>query len=224
MPTVNALFSHQISVIMGDFPLFTALTHLVGLGDLEALQAADARVNRDDAGEMRQLAVTDPLSLYRARILRSHSLQDASLSDRCELGPFPALEQYFGALVRSGRSRMAFQIADDCWITASRWKPQASRQPRPARAQGDTPLIHALRAMSPSSPQEVERLFDNETVTDDDIASVVERPTRMAGSRTRERGVTSSSERAHRRAQGFAGHGSAPVATPSISYVMERHS
>jgi len=39
MPTVNALFSHQISVIMGDFLYSTALTHLVGLGDLAALQA-----------------------------------------------------------------------------------------------------------------------------------------------------------------------------------------
>jgi len=29
MPTVNALFSHQISVIMGDFLYSTALTHLV---------------------------------------------------------------------------------------------------------------------------------------------------------------------------------------------------
>ncbi len=37
MPTVNALFSHQISVIMGDFLYSTALSHLVAVGDLEAL-------------------------------------------------------------------------------------------------------------------------------------------------------------------------------------------
>ena len=36
MPTVNALFSHQVSVIMGDFLYSTALTHIVQLGDLEA--------------------------------------------------------------------------------------------------------------------------------------------------------------------------------------------
>src|SRR5437667_8377320 len=32
MPTVNALFSHQVSVIMGDFLYSNALTHLVALG------------------------------------------------------------------------------------------------------------------------------------------------------------------------------------------------
>ena len=35
MPTVNAAFSHQISVIMGDFLYSSALTQLVGLGDLK---------------------------------------------------------------------------------------------------------------------------------------------------------------------------------------------
>jgi octaprenyl-diphosphate synthase len=61
MPTVNALFSHQISVIMGDFLYSTALTHLVGLGDLAALQALTRASTEMTLGEMRQLAVTDPL-------------------------------------------------------------------------------------------------------------------------------------------------------------------
>src|SRR5438552_16752896 len=39
MPTVNSLFSHQISVIMGDFLYSTALTRLVAIGNLDALRA-----------------------------------------------------------------------------------------------------------------------------------------------------------------------------------------
>ena len=39
MPTLNSLFTHQISVIMGDFLYSIALTKLVALGDIEALRA-----------------------------------------------------------------------------------------------------------------------------------------------------------------------------------------
>ncbi len=61
MPTVNALFSHQISVIMGDFLYSTALTHLVGLGDLASLQALTRASTDMTLGEMRQLGVIHPL-------------------------------------------------------------------------------------------------------------------------------------------------------------------
>lgn len=47
MPTLNSLFSHQISVIMGDYLYSTALTRLVALGDIDALRA-DAGVNGND--------------------------------------------------------------------------------------------------------------------------------------------------------------------------------
>jgi octaprenyl-diphosphate synthase len=38
MPTVNSLFSHQVSVIMGDFLYSRALTALVELGDVDVLR------------------------------------------------------------------------------------------------------------------------------------------------------------------------------------------
>ena len=62
MPTVNAMFSHQVSVIMGDFLYSSALTHLVALGDVEALQALTRASTEMTLGEMRQLAVSDPLA------------------------------------------------------------------------------------------------------------------------------------------------------------------
>src|SRR5688572_3573717 len=39
MPTLNSLFSHQISVIMGDFLYSIALMKLVNVGDLDVLRA-----------------------------------------------------------------------------------------------------------------------------------------------------------------------------------------
>jgi octaprenyl-diphosphate synthase len=48
MPTLNSLFSHQISVIMGDFLYSSALTRLVSAGNLDALRAAHARFDGDD--------------------------------------------------------------------------------------------------------------------------------------------------------------------------------
>ena len=62
MPTLNTLFTHQISVIMGDFLYSVALSRLVGLGDIAALRALTRASTEMTVGEMRQLAVNDSLS------------------------------------------------------------------------------------------------------------------------------------------------------------------
>ena len=48
LPTVNSLFSHQVSVIMGDFLYSRALEALVALGDLELLRVLTERLERAD--------------------------------------------------------------------------------------------------------------------------------------------------------------------------------
>ena len=55
MPTINALFSHQISVIMGDYLYSRAVIELVRLGDLEPLRVLSRVTNEMTVGEMRQL-------------------------------------------------------------------------------------------------------------------------------------------------------------------------
>ena len=62
MPTLNSLFTHQISVIMGDFLYSIALTKLVTLADIDALRALTRASTEMTIGEMRQLAVNDSLS------------------------------------------------------------------------------------------------------------------------------------------------------------------
>ena len=115
MPTVNALFSHQISVIMGDFLYSTALTHLVGLGDLEALQALTRASTEMTLGEMRQLAVTEPLRFTEREYYDLIRSKTASLMrTACELGALAGARRHGAALGDFGENLgMAFQIADD---------------------------------------------------------------------------------------------------------------
>jgi octaprenyl-diphosphate synthase len=227
MPTVNALFSHQISVIMGDFLYSTALTHLVGLGDLEALQALTRASTEMTLGEMRQLAVTDPLRFTEREYYDLIRSKTASLMrTACELGALSGARQYFGALGTFGENLgMAFQIADDLLDYREQMETTGKPSGLDLREHKVTlPLIHALRAMSASSRQEVERLFDSETVTDDDIASVVRIVDENGGfDYARARG-DEFAERAHDALTDLPDTVARRSLTASISYVMERHS
>jgi octaprenyl-diphosphate synthase len=227
MPTVNALFSHQISVIMGDFLYSTALTHLVGLGDLEALQALTRASTEMTLGEMRQLAVTQPLRFTEREYYDLIRSKTASLMrTACELGALAGARQYSAALGDYGENLgMAFQIADD--LLDYREEKETTGKPSglDLREHKVTlPLIHALREMSPSSRKEVERLFDNESVTDEDIAAVVRIVEENGGfDYARERG-DEYAEKAHDALADLPDTVARSSLTASISYVMERHS
>jgi octaprenyl-diphosphate synthase len=227
MPTVNALFSHQISVIMGDFLYSTALTHLVGLGDLEALQALTRASTEMTLGEMRQLAVTEPLRFTEREYYDLIRSKTASLMrTACELGALAGARRYGAALGDFGENLgMAFQIADDLLDYREQKETTGKPSGLDLREHKVTlPLIHALREMSPSSRKEVERLFDSETVTDDDIASVVRIVEENGGfDYARERG-DEYAEKAHDALSDLPDTVARSSLTGSISYVMERHS
>src|SRR5438876_695443 len=115
LPTVNSLFSHQVSVIMGDFLYTRAHAALVDVGDLEFLRILTTVANELTIGEMRQLAAVDGLEFseddYFA-LIRSKTA--VLLSAACETGALCGAARYRSALARYGeRLGMAFQIADD---------------------------------------------------------------------------------------------------------------
>jgi octaprenyl-diphosphate synthase len=227
MPTVNALFSHQVSVIMGDFLYSTALTHLVGLGDLDALQALTRASTEMTLGEMRQLAVTDPLRFTEREYYDLIRSKTASLMrTACELGALSGARRYGEALGSFGENLgMAFQIADD--LLDYREEKETTGKPSglDLREHKVTlPLIHALRQMSPSSRKEFERLFERETVSDEDFASVVRIVDENGGfDYARERGEEYA-EKAHDALADLPDTVARRSLTASISYVMERHS
>jgi octaprenyl-diphosphate synthase len=227
MPTVNALFSHQVSVIMGDFLYSTALTHLVGAGDLEALQALTRASTEMTLGEMRQLAVTDPLAFTEREYYALIRSKTASLMrTACELGALSGARRHCDALGDFGENLgMAFQIADD--LLDSREQKETTGKPSglDLREHKVTlPLIHALREMSLSSRKEVERLFEREDAEDEDIAAVVKIVEESGGFvYARERGEEFA-ERAHDALSNLPDTVARRSLSASISYVMERHS
>src|SRR5256714_15396646 len=55
VPTLNALFSHQVAVVMGDYLYSPAIIALVRLGDREALRVVCPAANALTVGESGQL-------------------------------------------------------------------------------------------------------------------------------------------------------------------------
>ena len=227
MPTVNAKFSHQISVIMGDFLYSSALTDLVGLGDIEALQALTRASTEMTLGEMRQLAVTQPLDFGEEEYYDLIRSKTASLMrTACELGALSGARNYQATLGEFGENLgMAFQITDD--LLDYREVKETTGKPSglDLREHKVTlPLIHALREMSAESREAVERLFRNDDVSDADIAAVVRIVEETGGFEyARARGE----EFAERAEEALADLPDSPARTAlsnAVSYVMERHS
>ncbi len=176
MPTVNALFSHQVSVIMGDYLYLRALRELVTLGDLEAMRAITLASNEMTLGEMRQLSAFDALAFtehdYETLIrAKTGSLFMAA----CDVGALCGAPQHRDALVRFGeRLGMAFQVADDLLDYTEGQEMTGKPSGLDLKEHKMTlPLIAALREMPNGDRRRVEDLFATATPDDDAISEVV---------------------------------------------------
>lgn len=177
MPTVNALFSHQVSVIMGDFLYSRAVVELVRASDLEVLRVLSDATNAMTVGEMRQLTALDALGFteddYEA-LIRSKTA--SLLSAACEIGALAGALSRRVALARYGeRLGMAFQVADDLLDYTSDERVTGKPCGLDLREHKVTlPLIAALRTMSTTERRDVDALFDTQEPADEQIARVVE--------------------------------------------------
>jgi octaprenyl-diphosphate synthase len=176
LPTVNSLFSHQVSVIMGDFLYSRALEALVSLGDLDLLQVLTRVSTQLTIGEMRQLAALDALAFTEQDYEMLIQAKTASLlSAACETGAMCGAMQYRGALRRYGeRLGMAFQVADDILD----YTETASVTGKPSgldlkEHKVTLPLIAALPRLSRSGRAMVDALFATEAPADDQVAEVI---------------------------------------------------
>jgi octaprenyl-diphosphate synthase len=176
MPTINSLFTHQISVIMGDFLYSRAMVELVRTGDIEVLRILADATNAMTIGEMRQLTALDALRFserdYEALI---HAKTASLVSAACEIGAHAGAPEYRDQLARYGEQLgMAFQVADDLLDytadTADTGKPTGLDL---REHKVTLPLIAALRTMGPAARREVDALFDNSEPEDAEIETVV---------------------------------------------------
>jgi octaprenyl-diphosphate synthase len=177
MPTLNALFSHQVAVIMGDYLYSRAVIELVQMGDLEALRVLSRVTNEMTIGEMRQLLAHDPLAFSEQDYDLLIRAKTASLmSGACEVGGIRGTPAERQALRRFGEGLgMAFQIVDDVLdftaLEADTGKP-AGHDLREHKV--TLPLIYALPRMSAEQREQVERLLQNPQPTDQEIGRVIQ--------------------------------------------------
>ena len=227
LPTVNSLFSHQVSVIMGDFLYTRAHSALVEVGDLEFLRILTTVANELTIGEMRQLGAVEGLGFseddYFA-LIRSKTA--VLISAACETGALCGASRYRSALARYGELLgMAFQIADDILDYTSDSAVTGKPSGLDLREHKVTlPLILALPQIDAASRPRVEELFATEEPDDQLIADVVSIVADAGGI-----------ERAHQRGEQFAQEAEESLAplpdspvrsalTDAISYVMDRRS
>jgi len=176
MPTVNALFSHEVSVIMGDFLYSRALQAMVSLESLEIMRLLTEVSNELAVGEMRQLGAIDKLSFDEAgyvALIRSKT--GSLLRASCETGTFFGAERFRAPMARYGeRLGLAFQIADDLidyvGDEALAGKPTGADL---KEHKVTLPLIAALPHMSAGARKRVEALFAEPEPSDELVAEVV---------------------------------------------------
>src|SRR5687767_15022314 len=227
MPTVNALFSHQISVIMGDFLYSRALLELVRLRDLDALGVLAKASNDMTLGEMRQLALEDPLAFSEEDYNLLIRAKTASLmSAACEVGALCGASSHRVALARFGEAMgMAFQIADDMLDYTEETETTGKPTGLDLREHKVTlPLIAALRTMGGAARAEVNAFFAAPEPEDAAVARMVEIVSEEGGlDYARARGDEYAARAAEALDQLPASEATAELRS-AIAYVMERRS
>ena len=225
MPTVNSLFSHQVSVIMGDYLYSRAVIELVRLDDLEPLRVLSRVTNEMTVGEMRQLLAHEPLEFSEESYDLLIRAKTASLlSGACEVGALRASPDERAALRRYGEALgMAFQIVDD--LLDYTGDPSVTGKPTGSDLREHKvtlPLIAALPRMGAAGRQQVDALMDAAEPDDARIAAVIAAVAEAGG-------LDYARERALRLAQQADGELDALPPSPArdalraaITYVVDR--
>ena len=225
MPTINSLFSHQVSVIMGDYLYSRAVIELVRIGDLEPLRVLSRVTNEMTIGEMRQLLAHDRLKYTEEEYDLLIRAKTASLlSGAAEVGALAASTEERTAMSRFGEYLgMAFQIVDDLLDFTESATVTGKPSGNDLREHKVTlPLIHALPQMNDAQRARVQRLMETETPPDGLIEEVVADVAERGG-------LAYAKERAH----GFARRAEAELEVlqesparetlrASLTYVLDR--
>ncbi len=227
LPTVNSLFSHQVSVIMGDFLYSRALTALVRMQDLEIITLVTDVANELTIGEMRQLGAVDALDFSEQAYFDLIRAKTASLlSCACESGALCGAPEFREALQTYGdRLGMAFQIADDILDYTEDESVTGKPSGLDLREHKVTlPLIAALPKLSAGARPRVEQLMAAPNPSDPPSARA-DAPGCEAG------GIEAARRRgeqfAHDAEQALSVLPESPIRaslTDAIAYVMDRRS
>jgi octaprenyl-diphosphate synthase len=227
MPTINALFSHQVAVIMGDYLYSRAIIELERLDDLEPLRVFARVTNEMTIGEMRQLEAHDKLAYGEDAYDQLIRAKTASLlSGACEVGALRAPAAYRAALARFGmRLGMAFQIADDLLDYTALETVTGKPSGLDLREHKMTlPLIAALGAMGPADRRLVADLVTTPEPGDGLVAEVIQRVAAAGGLDYARRRALELAQQAEAELEILPPSPARDALRDSLAYAVERRS
>ncbi|NJD19965.1 MAG: polyprenyl synthetase family protein, partial [Gemmatimonadetes bacterium] len=184
MPTVNALWTHQVAIIMGDYLYSRGVTELARLGNLDALAVLAQAANDMSIGEMRQLTSYDALDFTEDDYYRLIAAKTASLMGAaCEMGSLAGARQHRQALARFGHNLgMAFQIADDLLDYTGTEAVTGKPTGHDLRERKVTlPLVGAMARATPGENAQIREFFTLVEPADDEIARIIDVVARLGG-------------------------------------------
>ena len=227
MPTVNALFSHQVSVIMGDFLYSRALLELVRLGNLERLEVLARASNELTVGEIRQLAALDALAFSESDYeLLIRAKTAALFAGACEVGALCGARVHRDAMRAYGTQLgMAFQVVDDLLdytaSTATVGKPTGLDL---KEHKATLPLIAAMPSMAPNELTIVRELFQTAQPSDELVSRVIEIVREQGGLDYARRRGEEYAQRAEEALTDLPDNAAKTALLDTVAYVMERRS
>lgn len=177
LPTVNALWTHQVAIIMGDYLYSRGVSELARIGNLDALAVLANAANEMSVGEMRQLTSYDALDFSEDDYYRLIAAKTASLmSAACEMGAIAGAPEHRDALRQYGHNLgMAFQIADDLLDYTGTEAVTGKPTGHDLRERKVTlPLVHTLSRVSEGEEREIRSFFTRVDPTDQEIARIVD--------------------------------------------------
>lgn len=226
-PTVNALWTHQIAIIMGDYLYSRAVTELARVGRLEAITILGDAACVMSVGEMRQLTAYDALDFSEADYYRLISAKTASLMRAaCAMGA--SLGEEEGpkeALARYGHNLgMAFQVADDILDYEGSQEETGKPVGHDLRERKVTlPLVGALKNASSEEEEIFREFFTLVEPPDEEIARIVELVRALGGVEYARKKAVEFAEGAEGALEGLVQSPALVALQDSISYVVDRN-
>jgi octaprenyl-diphosphate synthase len=225
MPTVNALWTHQVAVIMGDYLYSRAVSELTRLGNLEALAVLAQAANEMSVGEMRQLTSYDALDFSEDDYYRLIAAKTASLmSAACEMGSLAGAAPHRERLASFGQNLgMAFQIADDLLDYTGSEEVTGKPSGHDLRERKVTlPLVGALSHASKAEESEIRQFFTRVNPDDGEIVRVIDIVRERGGLDYARARAREFAERAEHALDGLVGSPAVDALRESVSYAVDR--
>jgi octaprenyl-diphosphate synthase len=171
LPTVNAKWSHKVSVIMGDYLYSRAMAELAASGDLTLIAMAAEVTNAMSVGEMMQIARGSALETEDEDYFALIGKKTASLiATSCAMGGHLGAPESVAELERFGHNLgMAFQIVDDLLDLCGEEEVMGKRPGSDLRELKATlPILFAFRQAGARDRERLLSAFHSQALTGSD--------------------------------------------------------